>query len=64
MAWGNVVERLGGPPALAPELVDQGLIGGSEQECSNDVIIGDVGQHFALLGEVPDVLMESFPFLR
>ena len=43
--------------------MSQGLAGGPGQENSYDIGIGDVGQLVALLGEVPDVLMKSFPGL-
>ena len=43
--------------------MDQGLVGGSRQEGSYDVGIGDVGQLVALPGEAPDVPMKSFPGL-
>ena len=63
MAGGDVQELLGGPRALASQLVDQGLIGGPKQEGSDDVGVGDIGQLIAFTGEASDVVAESFPSL-
>ena len=43
MTRGDLKELLGCPPILAPELVDQGLVGGPRVERPNDVGVGDVG---------------------
>ena len=43
--------------------MNQGLIGGPEQESSYDVDVGDVEQLVALLGEAPDVPTKSLPRL-
>ena len=63
MAGGDVEELLGGSQALTSQLVNQGLAGGSGQESSYDVGVGDVGQLVALPGEAPDVPTKSFPRL-
>jgi hypothetical protein len=60
VASGDVKELLGGLWALVPQLVDQGLIGGPQQEGPDHVGVGDVGQLIALLGEMTNVLAESF----
>ena len=60
MAGGDIEELLGGSWALTSQLVNQGLIGGPRQESSYNVIIGDVRQLIALLGEASDVPMEGF----
>jgi hypothetical protein len=60
MASGDVEEILGGPWAFAPQLVDQGLIDGPQQEGPDHVGNGNVGQLIALLGETTNVLAESF----
>jgi hypothetical protein len=39
--------------------VDVLLVGGSREECSNDVNVSHVGQLSALPGEASNVLMES-----
>jgi hypothetical protein len=41
--------------------MNQRLAGGPGQERPNYASVRDIGQHVALLGEVSDVLMESFP---
>ena len=63
MAGVNVEELLGGSWALTSQLVNGGLTGGSIQESSYDVGVGDVGQLVALPEEAPDVPMKSFPGL-
>jgi hypothetical protein len=40
--------------------MDQLLEGGSREECSDDISVGNVGQFDALLGEAPNVLTKSF----
>ena len=40
--------------------MNQGLVGGPEQESSYDVSIGEVGQLVALPGEAPDVPTKGF----
>jgi hypothetical protein len=59
----NVNDLLGGSRALAPQFVNQGIAGGPAQESPNHVGIDDVGKRVALLGEAPNVLAESFPWL-
>jgi hypothetical protein len=60
VAGGNVEELLGSSWALAPQLVDQGLIGGPRQEGLNHIGVSNVGQLIALLGEASNVLVKSF----
>jgi hypothetical protein len=60
VAGGDVKELLGGPWALAPQLVDQGLTGGPEQEGPDHVGVIDVRHLISLLREATDVLTESF----
>ena len=40
--------------------MDQGLAGGTVQESSYDISVGDVGQLVALPGEAPDVPTKGF----
>ena len=63
MAGGDVQEFLGGPRALAPQLVNQRLAGCPKQEGSYHVGVGDVRELVALPGEVSDVPTKSFPRL-
>lgn len=56
VASGNIQELLGSARALAPELVDQGLIAGLGQEHANDVSVSDVRQLVALPRETSYVL--------
>ena len=60
MAGGDVQEFLGGPWALASELMNQTLVGRPGQEGSYHVGIGDIRELVALPGEAPDVLTKSF----
>jgi hypothetical protein len=60
VASGDVEEFLSGLWALASQFMDQGLVGGSEQKCSDDVGVGDIEQLVALPGEASDVLTKSF----
>ena len=60
MAGGNVQELLGGPWALASQLVNKRLVGCPGQEGSYHVGIGDVWEPVALSGEAPDVPVEGF----
>jgi hypothetical protein len=43
-----------------PQLMDELFVGGSHEECPDDIGVSHVGQLGALLGEAPNVLMESF----
>jgi hypothetical protein len=61
MAGCDVKELLGGPRALASQLMDQGLIGGPRQEGPDDIGVNDVRQLVAPPGEASDVLAESLP---
>ena len=60
MAGGDVQELLGGPWALASQLVNQRLAGCPRQEGSYHVSIGNVRELIALSGEAPDVPVEGF----
>ena len=60
MAGGDVQEFLGGPWALASQLVNQRLTGCPGQEGSYHVGIGDVRELVALSGEASDVPREGF----
>jgi hypothetical protein len=40
--------------------MDQLLAGGSHEECSDDISVGNVEQFGALLGEASNVLTKSF----
>jgi hypothetical protein len=60
MAHCDVEEFLGGPRALAPQLVDQGFAGSPRQEHLDYVSVGDVGQFVARPREASDILLESF----
>ena len=60
MASGDVQEFLGGSRALAPQLVNQRLVGCPKQEGSYHVGVGDVRELVALSGEAPDVPAEGF----
>ena len=60
MAGGDVQEFLGGPWALASQLMNQGLAGHPGQEGSYHVSIGDIGELIALSGEASDVLVKNF----
>ena len=60
MASGDVQELLGGPRALAFQLMNQRLVGGPGQEGSYYVGVGDVRELVALPGEAPDVPTKSF----
>jgi hypothetical protein len=42
MASGDDEEILGGPWALVFQFMDQGLAGGTRQECPDDVGVGDI----------------------
>jgi hypothetical protein len=46
---------LGG--CLATQQADQVTVGGTDEECSDDVRVGDVGELGALLGEQTNVLL-------
>ena len=59
----SLQELLGSPQALVAELVGQVLTGGPGKDHPNDVGVDDSGQHVALLGEAPDVLVESLPLV-
>jgi hypothetical protein len=39
--------------------MNQGLVGSPEQECADDVSIGDVGQLVALPVEASDIVIEG-----
>jgi hypothetical protein len=43
-----------------PQLMDELFVGGSREECPDDIGVSHVGQLGALPGEAPNVLMESF----
>ena len=60
MAGGDVQEFLGGPWALASQLMNQRLAGGPGYEGSYHVGVGDVRELIALPGEAPDVCAEGF----
>ena len=60
MAGGDVEKLLGGSWALTSQLVHGGLTGGSIQESSYDVGVGDVGQLVALPEEATNVSTEGF----
>jgi hypothetical protein len=57
---GNVQDFPGDAWALASQLMDQLLAGGSCEERSDDINISNVGQLSTLSGEVLNVLVESF----
>jgi hypothetical protein len=57
---GNIQELPGGVWAVAPQLVDELLAGGSCEERPNDIGVSHVGQLSALSGEALNVLTESF----
>jgi hypothetical protein len=42
------------------QLSDQLFVGGTREESHDDVVVGDVGELGALLGETQDVIMEGF----
>jgi hypothetical protein len=56
---GNVQELPGGTWALAPQLMDEFLAGGSHKECPNDIGVSYIGQLGALPGEASNVLTKS-----
>ena len=60
MASGDVQELLGGPWALASQLVNQRLAGGPGQEGSYYVSVSNVRELVALLGEASNVPAEGF----
>jgi hypothetical protein len=53
--------RLGG--SLASQFAHQVSASGADEECPDDVRVGDVGQLGALLGKLPDVLSQGFSWL-
>jgi hypothetical protein len=53
--------RLGG--SLVSQFAHQVSASGAGKECPDDVRVGDVGQLSALLGKLPDVLSQGFPWL-
>ena len=63
MVGGNVQEFLGGPWALASELMNQTLVGRPGQEGSYHVGIGDIGELVALPGEASNVPIEGLTSL-
>jgi hypothetical protein len=58
---GVIVQELpSGAWALAPQLMDELFVGGSHEECPDDIGVSHIGQLGALPGQAPNVLTESF----
>jgi hypothetical protein len=45
------------------QLMDELFVGGSHEECLDNIDVSHIGQLGALLGEAPNVLTESFIWL-
>ena len=55
----KIEQLLHHPWLVVPELMDKSLIGGSTDECSDNVYVNDVRELIALLVEVADILLKS-----
>jgi hypothetical protein len=53
---GDVLELVGGVQLPAAKLVNEGLAGGPEEECADNVCIDDVREGIALLGEPTNIV--------
>jgi hypothetical protein len=53
---GDVLELVGGVQLPAAKLVNEGLAGGPEEECADNVCIDDVREGIALLGEPMNIV--------
>jgi hypothetical protein len=56
----DVHQTIGSDGGVAAQLSDQLFAGGAREEGHDNVRVGDVGELSALLGEMPDVILEGF----
>lgn len=59
MAGCKIEQLLHHPWLVVPELMDKSLVGGSRDECSDNICVDDVRELIALLVEVADILLKS-----